>query len=235
MNTQNTATTATTATDEIEMIPLSPADVAHLIDNQGMFVNGYDDDAINSVLGNFETARLVCLWAYYDDYGYGGDSEFFGVAKVADPAYTHLHANATKDEGPWRQVHPDVWSYLSDPDSDIDPANIPCLLVATTEHAPQNINDLGGDGFANVATENKTETDEDDDEDDEETCVDDDCDESLEDGEGFDGYCGNHADKIEGHNEGRHRPVGEKDDEGDDANGPDDECPNCGGAGIVWG
>ena len=70
--------------------------------------------------------------------------------------------------------------------------------------------------------------------DEEETCIADDCDESLNDGEGYDGYCGTHADKIEGHNEGQHRVSG-FDDNGDPANGPDADCPNCNGAGVTWG
>lgn len=74
----------------------------------------------------------------------------------------------------------------------------------------------------------------DEDDEDEETCIADDCDESLDDGEGFDGYCGTHADKIEGHNTGQHRVSG-FDDDGDPASGPDPECPNCNGAGVTWG
>lgn len=232
MNAQNTAPTAPVG---VSIIALTEADVAHLIEHKGTFEDGYDDAAISSVLDGFETARLVCVWDYHDDYGYGGNSEFFGVTKVPDPAYTHMYPNATKDEGPWRQVHPDVWAFLSDPDSDIDPATIPCLLVSTTEYAPQNINDLPGDGFANVAIENKTDSDDSDNDDDEEICVGDDCEESLEDNEGYDDYCGTCTDKIENHNLGKHRPIGETDDDGDDSEGPDDECPNCKGAAVVWG
>lgn len=215
MNT--TIPTAETST-EIPFLPLSDADRAHLIENKGTFENGYDGDGVAAVLREFESARLVCVWGSYDDMGYGGDSEFFGQAKFAD-----VPGNGVTS-GPWRQVHPDVWTYLSDPDSTIDPATIACLLAPTAEFARQDIDTLFSDGECNMAVKEETET-----------CTVDDCDESLDDGEGFDGYCGNHADKIEGHNHGAHRPLGETDDEGDETTGPDDECPNCDGANITWG
>ena len=51
---------------------------------------------------------------------------------------------------------------------------------------------------------------------DEDTCDADGCTGSLSDGEGYDGYCGTHADKVENHNEGQHA-----------GDGRDAECPEC--------
>ncbi|MDH2390084.1 hypothetical protein QCN29_15045 [Streptomyces sp. HNM0663] len=46
-------------------------------------------------------------------------------------------------------------------------------------------------------------------------CRDKKCTESTENGEGWDGYCGHHADVIYAHEEGEH------------ANTPHDDCPDC--------
>lgn len=78
---------------------------------------------------------------------------------------------------------------------------------------------------ASAVQASPTPTDDDEWDSDEDVCVVEDCGESLNDGEGFDGYCGTHADKIESHSEGYHQAA-----EG----GPDADCPNCNGAGVVW-
>lgn len=46
------------------------------------------------------------------------------------------------------------------------------------------------------------------------------CHSSLDDGEGFDGFCGNCADLIESHLSGGHEDRG--------------ECPSCNGIEVVW-
>ena len=49
-------------------------------------------------------------------------------------------------------------------------------------------------------------------------CAVEDCDERLDDGEGYGGYCGHHADLIESHREGSHLDV---------RRGPSPDCPTC--------
>lgn len=47
---------------------------------RGCMDDGYTPDEVNSVLGQLSAMtglRLVCIWDYYDEYGYGGNSEFY--------------------------------------------------------------------------------------------------------------------------------------------------------------
>lgn len=245
-------------TTPLNPVPLTSEDIEVLRQNKGWFEMGYDNNDAMKVLECFTAADMAVTWEYLDDGDHAGCSEFIGMEAVDLPprsACSHCGAfvvmereddpwfhEATGEErcenldefatpissgrrrgttGPWRRIHPDVWRYLSDPDTDIDPEQIPSLLD-TGEHAVFEDQDIADKGFI-----------QNEDEDDEDECTE--CGESLDDGEGYDGYCGGCADKIENHNQGGHRPLGETDDEGDDATGPDDECPNCNGAGIVWG
>ncbi|WP_336794408.1 hypothetical protein [Gordonia malaquae] len=46
-------------------------------DLAGVFLDGYDDDLIGSVLQEINSGadvELICVWEYVDDCGYGGDS-----------------------------------------------------------------------------------------------------------------------------------------------------------------
>lgn len=56
---------------------------------------------------------------------------------------------------------------------------------------------------------------------DEETCAAEDCNDTLDDGEGYDGYCGYHADLIESHHAGEHATHIASD------SGANDDCPEC--------
>lgn len=201
--------------------PLTPRDVAHLIEHKGCFEDGYDDDTINKVLGGFESANLVCVWDYFDDAGYGGNSEIVGIGQ-APIGPTAQGDRAWVDVGTWRRLHPDTWAFLSDPETDIDPESIPSLLDTNGDFAVyeiQNIDELPGDGFRNVAAEyddtDSTEAD---------ACTH--CGEALDDGEGCDGYCGTCADLIEQHND--------TDDEDSGHATPERDCPNCNGARVTW-
>jgi hypothetical protein len=138
-------------TPENTFKPLTPRDVETLIEYKGTFADGYDDEKINRVLSSFESAHLVCVWDVYDDYGYGGNSEIVGTFRVDLAEQSWLTADRT-----YRRLHPEAWDFLSDPDSDIDPEQIPHLLDTTSEFAVyerQDIDDLGGDGFCNVSLE----------------------------------------------------------------------------------
>lgn len=198
-------------------VPLTSEDIEVLRQNKGWFEDGYDNHDAMKVLECFTAADMVVTWEYLDDGDHAGCSEFIGLERVVT-GMSERGYPLTQSTGPWRRIHPDVWTYLSDPDTDIDPAQIPSLLD-TGEHAIFEDQDIADKGFIQN-------------EDDEDECVH--CGESLDDGEGYDGYCGNCADRIEGHNVGNHRPVGKHNDDGDEANGHQDDCPNCLGAGIVW-
>lgn len=72
-----------------------------------------------------------------------------------------------------------------------------------------------------------------DDETPDETCAADDCDDDLSDGEGYDGYCGTHADLIEAHESGAHEcacAMSESSLNACPLHGPGgsaDTCPEC--------
>jgi hypothetical protein len=71
---------------------------------------------------------------------------------------------------------------------------------------------LGTDTWVCPKTNNEHQPVEEDD-----VCRFEDCEESLDDGEGWDGYCGNHADKVYGHEQDR--------DDEDIVHDCDEECP----------
>lgn len=184
-------------------VPLTARDVEHLRQNKGVFENGYDAADADRILSGFQSARLDVFWEYEDEYGFGGHSEFAGVPAGA--------TNASL--GDYRTIHPDVWHYLSDPDSDVDPATVPSLLA----NEPAGINTgeiycfsvgMGTQWAYRVARSD-------------DTCAC--CESRLDDGEGHDGYCGECADLIEQHNADEHTGGNRIDD-----------CPNCSGANITW-
>lgn len=215
-----TPSTPSKTVPTLNPVPLTPEDVEVLRQNKGWFENGYDNRDAEKVLECFTAADLAVTWEYLDDGDHAGCSEFIGMESVI-VGYHDNGLSRRESVGPWRRIHPDVWTYLSDPDTDIDPEQIPSLLD-TGEHAVFEDQDIADKGF--IQNE--------DDDDDEDECYH--CGESLDDGNGYDGYCGDCADRIEGHNTGNHRPVGERNDDGDEANGFQSDCPNCLGAGIVW-
>lgn len=212
-----------TAAPDLSPVPLTESDIDLLREHKGWFEDGYDNRDAMKVLECFEAATMVVTWEHLDDGDEAGCSEFIGMERTPVGTTAHGH-RAFADAGVWRRIHPDVWTYLYDPECDINPEQIPSLLD-TGEFAVFEDQDIADKGFIQNPDED----------DDEETCIADNCDESLDDDEGYDGYCGSCADKIENHNTGGHREVGTDDDEGDPATGADTECPNCEGAGIVWG
>lgn len=199
-------TTSTAYAIDLPDVPPNPFEVEHLREWAGDIVDGYDERKVNSLAAPFTTIRLVCVWDRYDADGTGGNSEFIG--RALDPG--------SRDEvGPWRVLHPDVYAYLMGEPAPGDntsgaatveggsPAGFVSLLGATwgTGEAPAV---EWEDGFGNVALL-----------DDYEQCAHDGCSGSLDDGEGYDGYCGGCADLISVHDDGEH----------DDA--PDTDCPTC--------
>lgn len=68
-----------------------------LIENARCFNDGYDEEAINGVLGRIQDLTgitIVCLWEFCDHLGYGGSSELF----LLDDGVLHTLAG---DLWPW--------------------------------------------------------------------------------------------------------------------------------------
>jgi hypothetical protein len=111
-------------------------------DLQGCMVDGYTPEDIDRVFGRLENAfgvRLVCVWDYFDAFGYGGNSQFYVVGddgrlhESAGDLYTWLNFDPAADEAPDSPGPPDSWRGA--------PADL-----AEPE---------GDDGFYNVALENR--------------------------------------------------------------------------------
>ncbi len=102
----------------------------------GIFQNGYDGDDINRVFGAIGRQcgiDLICVWDYFDDWGYGGDSQFYLVDggsafEVTGQLWCWLHGG--RDEAPGGPGNPAQWKGA--------PADF-------------DLSALGGDGFCNVA------------------------------------------------------------------------------------
>ncbi|KQP63132.1 hypothetical protein [Nocardioides sp. Leaf285] len=195
--------------------PMTPRDVETLSANRGVFAEGYTPEDAASVLSRFESADLRVFWDYADGDGLGGDSFFAGFARASRASGPYGVGRAVPYEAPFSQyahISDQAWEYLSDPDCDLDPEAIPSLLG--NEHAAINVgeiysHDVGAStqySFANHL-----------DDEGEERCREDGCDKDPDSGDGWDGYCGIHADLIERHDAGEH--------DGDNARPAD--CPIC--------
>lgn len=104
-------------------------------------VDGYDSDEIATVLGQISDASgvfIVCLWDYYDAYGYGGSSDF----RVLSPHGQLYHLDG--DLSAWLTEAPDdAPAHPGRPASWIGGIDIDITDVA------------GGDGRHNLARENR--------------------------------------------------------------------------------
>jgi hypothetical protein len=171
---------------------ITPEETEALAEHRGRFVEGYDSEDIERFADQFTSVEVACTWEYIDSDGFGGDSEILFREVGADSTF-----------GPWCRPSEDVHNLLFEADSDVDPESIASIVGERCETQELDEDDKfpGGVNFARR--------------DDIERCAHDECDESLDDGEGWNGYCGTHADKIENHNEGDHEET------------PDDDCPEC--------
>lgn len=174
---------------------LVPADspvaraLAVIEENRGRFENGYDDDDITRFSRELGGVGFATLWEYRDEDGFGGASEFI----VRDNA-----------DGPWKRIHPDVFAYLvGDEDAGENLSHLTTLESddVVTELTDDMIGDLSVS--ANVTADDAL------------ICRADGCNERNDDGEGWDGWCGNCADIVTQHEEGDHE------DE------PRGDCPEC--------
>jgi hypothetical protein len=111
-----------------------------LDDYAGRFRYGYDSDDINKV---FETIQaltrvdLICVWDYFDDAGYGGDSQFY----VVDGDATYELAG-------------DLWPWLS-AGTDEAPNGPGSVASWKGGRTPFAYTELSGDGSRNYAFESR--------------------------------------------------------------------------------
>lgn len=103
--------------ENLQPAPATPADLNHLAPYAGAFQDGYDEVDIDTVLSGITGAELVCVWEGRDECGPHGHSQIIGRV----------------GEGPWRELHPDLWDYLTNPGATLPQA--PPLLSATLYHA----------------------------------------------------------------------------------------------------
>jgi hypothetical protein len=78
----------------------SPDLLTQLADLRGQFKFGYTPQDVRSVFGRIRDAGgpyLVCVWEYADDYGFGGNSQFY----------------AEDEAGDLFEVQPDIYRWLS--------------------------------------------------------------------------------------------------------------------------
>lgn len=108
---------------------------------RGCMDDGYTPDEVNSVLGQLSAMtglRLVCIWDYYDEYGYGGNSEFY-IEALDGKSLFKLAGN--------------LWAWLSksvdDPDAPATPGDLRSWIGA--EVSDVDPTDLVGDGLHNYA------------------------------------------------------------------------------------
>ena len=108
----------------------------------GRFSDGYTSDDIDVAIDRIRDATgvtLICVWEYFDDYGFGGNSELLLVDGVA------VH-----------EVEGDLWAWWSTdpaaPDAPSSPGS-PQTWRGGPADGLRNYTDLGGDGSSNYATE----------------------------------------------------------------------------------
>ncbi|WP_280470680.1 hypothetical protein [Nocardia farcinica] len=113
----------------------APAELRSRLDD------GYDSDLITAVLGQISDASgvaVVCLWDYYDEFGYGGDSDF----RILSPHGQLYHLNG--DLADWlTETHDHAPAHPGSPASWIGGIDTDAISVAE------------GDGRNNFALENR--------------------------------------------------------------------------------
>ncbi|OHU47299.1 hypothetical protein BKG82_26985 [Mycobacteroides chelonae] len=109
---------------------------------RGCCQDGYTPEKFQRVMRSVLDAtgvRLCCVWAYFDEWGYGGDSEFY--IEESDRLF---------------DLTGDLWPWLSALDGDPDAPKKPG--DPRTWKGPMNamaLADLAGDGFGNYALETR--------------------------------------------------------------------------------
>ncbi|MFF4902605.1 hypothetical protein [Streptomyces sp. NPDC001068] len=95
-----------------------------IADLRNRFEDGYSDDDIRSVFGRIREEGgpyLVCVWDYVDEYGFGGNSEFYAAGENS-----HLF-----------EVTPDIYRWLSGREATPGPVDTwVCAQVAEPTEFP---------------------------------------------------------------------------------------------------
>lgn len=116
----------------------SPDLLADIADLYGRFKDGYTPDDIRTVFARIYDAGgpyLVCVWDYADEYGFGGNSQFY----------------AEREDGGFFEVQPDIHQWLSGQKETPGPVSTwVCAPVAEPEFA-------ASDDFHNYARTDRTE------------------------------------------------------------------------------
>ncbi len=183
--------------------PLTPRDVETLTAKPWRLRRGLHPRGRSQRPEPLRVRHLRVFWDYADGDGLGGDSFFAGFARTSRASGPHGVGRAVAYEAPFSQyahISDQAWEYLSDPDCDLDPESIPSLLG--NEHAAINVgeiysHDVGAStqySFANHLDDEARRS----------AVARTGCDEDLDDGEGWNGYCGTHADLVDQHDEGEH-------------------------------
>ncbi|MGI6797699.1 hypothetical protein [Gordonia sihwensis] len=118
--------------------------LASIADHEGRFAEGYTDDMINTTFGELQAAAgvtLICIWEYFDAWGYGGSSDFYILVndiphELAGTLRSWLAYNPAAGEDRMPLSEPETWAGAAQPDY-------------------TNWADLPGDGWHNYALENR--------------------------------------------------------------------------------
>lgn len=176
-----------TATDQPLPSPAFGNDLAMLTDERGRFENGYDSADISQFAARFESVDFGVVWDEYSTSdGYIGDSEF--VVRE-------------RPDGKWMRLHADASAFLICPDE--APADLSHLTSLASDQPAYEVSGAIMHDEVNFASRS------------DDICRADGCFEDLDDGNGWDGWCGHHADIVSGHEDGDHKSA------------PRDDCPEC--------
>lgn len=111
---------------------------------KGRLADGYTPETIDDLASDLKTLDLICVWDYQDDDDFGGDSVIY---------VRNINPDGTR--GALMDMDIDLWNHLSEPDSDLDPAQM--QWVADSEYPGQDLEDLPAWRGANYAVESRVE------------------------------------------------------------------------------
>ncbi|MFF8992604.1 hypothetical protein ACF09H_22240 [Streptomyces sp. NPDC014983] len=108
-----------------------------LADLRSSMVDGYTPEDVNRAFSRVEDVtgiRLICAWDFYDDFGFGGNSDFF-----------------VERDGEFHHLAGDLWQWLNgssgDPETPTWPSPVE-MWIGQPAHLADPVHD---DGFHNIA------------------------------------------------------------------------------------